>query len=133
VIVLDTSAIIDFTRGNKQLVEVIKTADNSGQIVAVTSVSFFELFTPIFHKNMAKKERVLRAFLGKAPVLTLDQAASEESARIMSALLKIGRPINVLDVLIAGIAAVNNAELLIGSDTDFNAIAKVTSLRIRVL
>jgi hypothetical protein len=71
--------------------------------------------------------------LGKAPVLTLDQAASEESARIMSALLKIGRPINVLDVLIAGIAAVNNAELLIGSDTDFNAIAKVTSLRIRVL
>ena len=71
--------------------------------------------------------------MGNAPVLTLDQAASEEAARIMSALLKIGRPINVLDVLIAGIAAVNNAELLIGSDTDFNEIAKVTSLKIQVL
>lgn len=132
-IVLDTSAIIDFVKGNKQLAQIIKTTEESGQTIAVTSVSLFELLTPVFHKNMQKKERILRAFLHGVSILALDQEASEESAKIMSALLKVGRPVNVLDVLIAGIAYVNNADALIGCDTDLNEIAKVSNLRIQVL
>ena len=133
-IVLDTSAVIEFTRGNQRLTDIVKSAEETGDVVAVTSVTLFELLTPIFHKSMAKKERVLRALLHNVPVLKLDETASEESAKIMSALLKVGRPANVLDVLIAGIAVANGVELLIGTDADLTEISKVvSSLKIELL
>jgi tRNA(fMet)-specific endonuclease VapC len=124
---------MEFTRGNDEFVKVVRLAEERGDIIAVTSVSLFDLLTPIFHKNLSKKERIVRAFLHSVKVLILDSEASEESAIMMAALLKVGKPVNVLDVLIAGIAKVNNAEFLIGHDSDFKEIAKISSLKIQVL
>lgn len=133
-IVLDTSAVIEFTRGNSIVAEIVKTAENRGEKFAVTSVTLFELLTPIFHKGLTKKERVLRAFLHNVSVLQLDEAASEEAAKVMSGLLRIGRSVNVLDVLIAGISVTNGAELLICTDADFAEISKILpSLKIELL
>src|SRR5271157_1800561 len=62
-------------------------------------------------------------------VLPLDSAAAEESARIMGSLLRQGRPVNALDVLIAGTASANGATVLISSDRDFLEIEKVSDLQ----
>lgn len=132
-IILDTSAVIDFTRGNSSLAELITSAESRGQQVAVTSLSVFELLIPFLHRRMPNKERVLRAFLLNVRVLPFDSQAAEQSARIMSSLLKVGKPLNVVDAMIAGIASSNNSELLITKDKDFKVIESVTDLNIRLI
>jgi tRNA(fMet)-specific endonuclease VapC len=134
VIVLDTSAIIDLVGGGSNLVKkLVKDSEDRGQIISVSSVSLFELMTPVFQHNLLRKERTLRSVIAEMQILPFDAQASEESAKIMSGLFKIGKPINPDDVMIAGTAQANFADEVISLDSDFNEIAKVTTVRIRVL
>ncbi len=61
-------------------------------------------------------------------MLGLDFASGEESSRIMGALLRLGRPVNALDVLISGIAVANGADTIVTSDGDFETIQKVANI-----
>ena len=51
----------------------------------------------------------------------------------MGALLRIGQPVNALDVLIAGTAVANGAETVLSSDADFLKIAKVSDLKVEII
>jgi len=57
----------------------------------------------------------------------LDAAATEEASRIMLSLLRIGKAVNALDVLISGIAVANGADEIVNSDKDFQTIQKVAN------
>ena len=52
---------------------------------------------------------------------------------IMATLPSIGKPINSLDVLIAGIAVANGAEKPVTKDRDFENIAKVAEIEVILL
>jgi len=132
-IVLDTSAIIDFIKGDKNLAEIVKSAESRGEVIAVASVSLFELLTPTYHRKMPKQEQILRAFLHNLTVLPLDAEATEESAKIMGSLLKIGKPTKVLDAMIAGTAFSNGASALITKDEEFEQVKMISNLNIQVL
>ena len=127
-IVLDTSAVIDFAKGDSKLIDLVESSEKEGQRIGVASVTLFELLTPTYHKSMPKKEKILRGFLHEAAILPLDSESAGESAKIMGSLLRIGRPVNVLDALIAGTALAYNADALIARDADFKEIAKVSNL-----
>ncbi|MFZ3166322.1 MAG: PIN domain-containing protein [Candidatus Methanoperedens sp.] len=58
---------------------------------------------------------------------------SPESSEIMARLLSIGKIVNTLDVLIAGIAIRNGADKIVSRDRDFLEIAKVTALEIEAI
>lgn len=66
-------------------------------------------------------------------VLPLDSGAAEESAKIMGSLLRVGRPVKVLDAMIAGSAFSNAANVLLTKDKEFEEIEKVSRLDIQVL
>ncbi len=63
-------------------------------------------------------------------MLGLDSEAGEEASRIMGSLLRLGRPVNALDVLISGIAVANGAKTIVTSDRDFQTIQKVANIDI---
>ena len=71
---------------------------------------------------------MVRSFVHQLRILPLDSDAAEESARIMGSLLRIGQPVNALDVLIAGTALSNGAEKIISTDRDYGTIARVSDL-----
>jgi predicted nucleic acid-binding protein len=66
-------------------------------------------------------------------VLPLDSDAAEESAKIMGSLLRIGQPVNALDVLIAGTVMASGAEKLLSKDSDYEKIAKVSDLKVQII
>jgi len=70
--------------------------------------------------------------MGQLRLLPFDAGAADEAAKIMGALLRIGRPVNALDVMIAGSALASAANLLISFDEDFKEIANVCSLRVDI-
>ena len=96
----------------------------------MTSISLFELLSPIFHKRLLKREKAVRAFVRESLFLGLDAAATEEASRVMGSLLRIGKPINALDALISGIAIANGADAIVTSDRDFQTIQKVANIEV---
>ena len=80
-----------------------------------------------------KRERAVRAFARESQFLVLDSGATEEASKIMGVLLRIGKPINALDVLISGIAVANCADEIVTSDKDFQTIEKVANISVTMI
>ncbi len=99
----------------------------------MTSISLFELLSPIFHRRLLKREKAVRAFARDSLFLVLDAAATEEASKIMGSLLRIGKPINPLDVLISGIAVANGADEIVTSDKDFQTVQKAANISVTMI
>lgn len=125
-IVLDTSALIDFFRG------VEKTREFMDKDVATTVISYYEILSGVKHRKARKEEQFFRRFFSEIEVLDFDRKAAEEASEIMGRLLGLGTPVNSTDVLIAGIAIVNGAEKIVSRDRDFISIGKVSDLDVLV-
>lgn len=125
-IVLDTSALIDLFRGGEGTKKVI------GGDVATTAVNYHEIFVGIRRHKAKAEERFFRRFFSDIKVLNFDQVAAEKSSEIMGKLIARGTPVNSFDILIAGIAVSNGVEILVTRDRDFESIAKVTELNVKV-
>lgn len=125
-IILDTSALIDLFRGGN---EIQKVVDGD---VASTTISYHEIYVGIKHHKAKAEERFFRRIFSDIKILDLDRSSAEKSSEIMSRLLMLEISVNAFDVLIAGIAVANGAEILITRDRDFESIAKVTELNIKV-
>src|SRR5437867_8147478 len=87
-IVLDTSAIIDFLRKGETTKRIIERGKKQGHAVGITSISVFELLSPIFHRRLFKREKAVRALSRESLFLALDAPATEESSKIMGSLLR---------------------------------------------
>ena len=121
-IVLDTSFLIDFFKGKNMPLDIINSD------VATTVITFHEIISGVKHKKAKNEEKFFRRFFSDIKVLDFDLKAAEMSSEIMASLLNIGKVVNTLDVLIAGIAITNGAEKIASSDKDFIEISKVTDL-----
>ncbi|RLF95803.1 type II toxin-antitoxin system VapC family toxin [Thermococci archaeon] len=122
-IILDTSFLIDFFRGKEETLHVIADAD-----VATTVITYYEIFSGIFHKKARKEEKFFRRFFSEIRILNLDMNSAEKSSEIMARLLKMGVSVNALDVIIAGISVAHGVEKIVSKDRDFVEIAKMTDL-----
>ncbi|MCX9012905.1 MAG: type II toxin-antitoxin system VapC family toxin [Candidatus Methanoperedens sp.] len=137
-IVLDTAYLIDFFKGKKETlgafeikeIDALDIALDFESDIVTTVVSFHEIMSGVKHKKVKKEERYFRRFFTETPVLDFDFKAAEKSSEIMAGLLTIGRPVNPLDVLIAGIAVTNGADKIATTDKRFDDISKVTGLEI---
>lgn len=121
-IVLDTSFLIDLFKGERRTLSILDSD------VATTIITYHEILSGIKHKKAKKEEMFFRRFFSKIKILEFDLNAAERSSEIMADLLIAGRPVNTLDVLIAGIAIANGAEKIATRDKDFMEISKVSLL-----
>ncbi len=120
---LDTTIIVGILRGDEDLEGLVE--ELSGEELATTVLTYFELFSRIYHRDLKREERILRNLLKLMHVLDLDEVSADRAAEIMSRLLRAGRPVNAIDVLIAGIALANGVEEVVTRDSDFEVIEKI--------
>jgi hypothetical protein len=122
-IILDTSFLIDYFRGEGKAKRVIE-----GEEIATTVVSYHEIMTGIKIRKTKKEEKFFKKFFSDIPLLSYDWRAAEESSSIAAKLRAIGSSANDMGLLIAGIAIANGAEKIATRDKDFLEIAKVVDL-----
>ena len=125
-IVLDTSFIIDYFRG----VEATYGLIDEGEDIAITTITYHEIMTGLKRKRRKKEEKIFKKFFSEVRILPFDIRAAEESSSIAAKLLAVGREVNALDILIAGIAIANGAEKIITKDSDFEEIARVSDIEV---
>lgn len=132
-IIFDTSAVIDFLHGGTKTKAVVEGTEAAGGEVGVTTITLFELMTPIHHRRLEKEEREVTAFFNRSTMLQLDEGSAQEASRAMGLLLRVGRPVNAFDALIAGIALKRGAKAVLTKDKDFEEIAKVVELKVQMI
>lgn len=121
-IILDTSFLIDFFKGEEGTRAIIRTD------VATSVITYHEIFSGIKHRKAKKEGEFFRRFFSRVRILDFDLNAAERSSEIMAKLLSSGKAVNALDVLIAGIAIANGAEKIATRDGDFEEIPGVAEL-----
>ncbi|WP_456327925.1 type II toxin-antitoxin system VapC family toxin [Archaeoglobus sp.] len=122
-IVLDTSFIIDYIRGVDETKDLIQ-----GKYTVTTVISYHEIMTGVKMSKAKKEEKIFRKFFSEIKILYFDLKSADVSSEIASKLSAIGRSVNVMDILIAGIAIANGADAIVTADRDFLEIAKVSDL-----
>ena len=122
-IVLDTSFIIDYIRGVDKTKDLIY-----GKYTVTTVISYHEIMTGVKISKAKKEEKIFRKFFSEIKILSFDLRSADISSEIASKLSAIGRSVNVMDILIAGIAIANGADAIITADKDFLEIAKISDL-----
>jgi hypothetical protein len=125
-IILDTSFLIDFFKGEEGTQVIIRTD------VATTAITYHEILSGIKHRKAKREEEFFRRFFSRIRILDFDLNAAEKSSEIMAKLMSSGKAVNALDVLIAGVAIANGAEKVATRDEDFMEISKVAELEVQV-
>jgi len=123
-IVLDTSFLIDYLRG----VEATYDLTDEENEVAITTITYHEIMVGLKRKRSKKEEKFFKRLFSEVKILPFDIKAAEESSSIAARLMAIGKEINALDILIAGIAIANGADRIITRDTDFKEVAKISDI-----
>lgn len=117
---LDSSAIIELLHGTKSGEEIMKFIDNNH--VCTTSINLYEV---LMGENEKENEKISQ-FFSSVKILDFDENAARFSVELEKKLIRSGKNINKIDVLIAGICKSNN-KLLVSLDNDFKRIEGLKS------
>ncbi len=122
---LDTSALVEIDRGDKEKAERL---DDEGTH-AINQVSETEMFVGIEYKYERNTERYrearekLERLLSRFKIIQIDRSISIESAKIITELRKIGKPVNDLhDIYIAATGVKRDLEILTKNPIHFKNI-----------
>jgi len=111
-ILLDTTILADFLRGNKNAVKFIESLNDTAY---TTEVNVFELTTGayLFKGDTSKNLEKVIALISRLRVLQLDRKAALKGGQILGELIKEGKKIEETDCLIAGIAITNGINKIV--------------------
>lgn len=111
-ICIDSDAIIDYLRGKKEAVEVVKKY--AGEIVT-TELNVFEVFYGVYLKKeiSEREEGKTNAFFNSITVLPFDKPCGKVAAKILVSLMSVGKPINQNDCFIAAVVLKNGFDSII--------------------
>jgi len=125
---LDTDILVSLLKGDPKAVAVIKKLDASGQRLKTSAISAYELTKGAAISSRSKENlRLVGDMLSSIKVLLLNQRSSEVAASIYRDLMKRGKAVGELDILIAGICSHSN-ESLVSNDRHFLGLEKYFDL-----
>ena len=116
-IILDTSACIDYLDGNKNIKEVLLKIED---LIHITSITVYEIhigleFTKrkFSEKRSNKLKKIWEEFISSMEIFTLGYKEAEKAAQIYDNLLSKGKMVDDNDILIAGIMLSNGINKII--------------------
>ncbi len=109
---LDTNIIIDFLRGNEQIIKKVNDLSNNIEIF-VTPITVCEIYKGIFLHNKIEEElEIFEKMLHQLNNIEFNNDVCKEFGKIYSQLKKAGTLIPEFDMMIASFVKVNNLTLI---------------------
>ena len=103
-VLLDSSFLIDLMRSQPRATQLLARLENAKELLLLTSPVVYELLSGLRHKgsraDLIKVETLLRDY----PSVDFDFAAARRAAEVRAEIHRTGRPVGVVDVMLAGIA-----------------------------
>jgi tRNA(fMet)-specific endonuclease VapC len=122
---LDTNAVVALLRNKPARVrERYRTAEASGDYLAVSSVVLFELWYGVEKSGRVQEntERLRVLLSGDLDLLDFDDLDAQTAGRVRAVLEKAGTPIGAYDLLIAGQALRRGLTVVTANMSEFNRV-----------
>jgi len=120
-ICLDTDVLIDFLRGERKIVEVIKTLEEEHELLT-TSINIFELYYGAYRTGKDKNVKAVDELANRLEILRLTERSAKISGKILAELESEGKVIDFRDILIAGIVMENDVTLFTRNKKHFQRV-----------
>ena len=111
-IFLDTDIVSYYFSGNIQIRNKIVASIQNGDPICITSINVYEILKGYKWNKNKNKEFVLKKFIEKINVFSIDDEIIELAADIYADLRKTGKTISDADILIAAIVIMNEGTLV---------------------
>lgn len=123
---LDTSVLSDFSRGDANTLDLVKTTPP--EHIAVSSITAMEIeFGLALDAQRARRlAPVMHALLGTVTILPYGIEDARATASLRASLQKKGRPIGAYDALIAGCALARGLVLVTSNEREFSRVGGLT-------
>jgi predicted nucleic acid-binding protein len=124
-IFLDSDILSYYFSGNIKIHQRIRDTISSGEKIALTSISIYEILKGLRWRKNKSKEVIFQKFLENITVFTIDDGIIELAADIYANLRKSGKTIGDADILIAAIVIKNNGKLVSNNAKHYKHIEKL--------
>lgn len=119
---LDTNIIIEFLRGNNELIEKLNEVQQSHKLFT-TSITLCEVYKGAFLSTKKDSELpIIKEFIETLEIAELDKIACEEFGEESARLKKKGKMMGEFDLIIAAITKTNNLILVTRNKKDFEHV-----------
>ncbi len=120
--IVDTDILIDYLRGKKHSKKLLdKFSENES--IETTDINVFELYHGAYRmSDSTKKVSNLKGFLNRIKVYSTSEDSMEMAGKLAAELETEGEKIGVKDVLISGIALVENSKILTRNSKNYSKI-----------
>ena len=122
---IDTDILSEFFRGNPIVIANIDKYLQNYTCLNISIITYYEVLNGLLYKDARKQLVKFKQFVELNQVLPLTIITVNKSAEVQSELRKKGKEIGHTDTLIAGIALVNNLELITNNIEHFKRIPKL--------
>lgn len=121
IVIADTDVVIDFFSGTEPVASAIADLIQ-GDLLALTSVTVFELYAGITGKKRLKQ---IDDLVSAIAVFSLEKEDSKTAGQIYNDLKQSGNLIGNQDILIAGICITHNLPLVTRNTKHFSRISRL--------
>lgn len=116
---IDTDILSEFLRGNPTVVSKVDEHLTEFGFLSLSIISYYEILNGLLYKDAKKQLARFFAFIELSKVVPLTIPAAKKAAEVHAVLRKKGKEIGHTDTLIAGIAIVNNLQLVTNNTEHF--------------
>ncbi len=122
---VDTNILSFFLRGNEKVKKNFQAYLNHFGKINISIITYYEILSGLKHRDLTSQAEEFNEFCKLNQILPLTKISVEKSAEIYAKLRKRGLPIDDIDILIAGIALVNDLQLITNNQRDFQKIEEL--------
>lgn len=124
--IADTSFLVDIMKSDKDAIRKADEIEKTGNTIAVTSISIFELFVGVNLSIKQEQERnKITRILNGLSTISFDEDSAIEAGRIFAQKRRSGLVIDPEDSMIAGICSRRNEILITRNIKHFQDIENV--------
>ncbi|MFA4851007.1 MAG: type II toxin-antitoxin system VapC family toxin [Bacteroidales bacterium] len=119
---IDTDILSEFLRGNPKVIAKVDEHLQEYGFVSLSIITYYEILNGLLYKDAKKQLKKFTDFIEFNKVLPLTLRAAKVAAEIQADLRKRGIEIGHTDTLIAGIALINDLQLVTNNTDHFKRI-----------
>jgi len=121
-VLIDTDILSLFLRNNREVVGRFRSYLAVYKNINISIISYYEIVSGLKHRDADRKMNLFLSFAAKNRLMPLTEQSVSISAEIYAELRKEGKPLDDIDLLIAGTAMANNLVLVTRNQSHFRRI-----------
>ncbi len=122
---IDTDILSMFFRNFPEVTSRFSTYLAQHKKINISIITYYEIISGLKHRDAHKKMASFLEFASRNKVLPLTEQSVKISAEIYAELRKEGKPLDDIDILIAGVAVANNLVLATHNQSHFGRIRRL--------